>query len=92
MLGRCADVGGAGQGACLADGERLAAVWVVDGEVEARAEEVLVRLRVDTWRHQGPVFGVGGVLVWGERVGGQLARQLDLVLDGAVLRGENPLC
>ena len=39
------------RGGHLADGEPLAAGGVVDRKVEARAEEVLVRLRINSLAH-----------------------------------------
>ena len=50
------------------------------------AHQVLVRLRVDVLRHQGAVGGAVGVLIRRQGVCAELACQLDLVLDGAVLR------
>ena len=74
----------------LADGEGFAAGGVVDREVEACAEEVLVRLRVDSRGHDRAVARIGRVLIRRQRIGRQLASQLDLVLDRAVLRTSTP--
>lgn len=68
----------------LADKQALAALGVIHGHVQARAEHVLVVLRVHARPHQRAVPGVG--LALAEQVGGQLASQLDLKADGAVLR------
>lgn len=69
----------------LDDGERGAAGGVVDGGVQARAEEVLVVLRVEAGREQRAVLR-RRALALAQDVGAQAASQLGLVLDGAVLR------
>lgn len=69
----------------LDDGERGAAGGVVDGGVQARAEEVLVVLRIEAGREQRAVLRLRA-LALAQHVGAQAARQLGLVLDGAVLR------
>jgi hypothetical protein len=68
----------------LRDDEALAAVLVVDAEVEAGAEKVLVEGGHDVGHDEGAKFWVISVLGGCQR-GGDLTRQLHLVLDGAVL-------
>ena len=46
---------------------------------------MLMRLCVDVLRHQGAVGGAAGVLIRRQGVRAELACQLDLILDGAVL-------
>mmetsp|Transcript_71429 Transcript_71429/g.225590 ORF Transcript_71429/g.225590 Transcript_71429/m.225590 type:complete len:286 (-) Transcript_71429:1183-2040(-) len=60
----------------------------IHGHVEARAEHVLVDLRVDPGSDDGTVGGRG--LAGREQVGGELPSKLDLEVDGAVL-AEGPV-
>ena len=50
--------------------------------------QVLVSLRIDIFGHQSSVGGAVRVLIRRQGVGAQLSSQLDLVLDGAILRRE----
>lgn len=61
-----------------------AAGGVVHGHVQAHVEEVLVDLGVEVGRHEHAVVGVGA-LPLRQPVGAEDARELDLVLDAAVL-------
>lgn len=69
----------------LADDQALAAVRIVHRHVQPRAEQVLVVLRVDARADQRAVARQLA-LALAEAVGAQLAREPNLVVDGAVLR------
>lgn len=58
---------------------------IVDCHVQASAEEVLVNLRVQTWRHQGSMRGQRS-LTLAQTTCAQAARQLRLKLDRSILR------
>lgn len=71
----------------LGDYKGAASMLTVHSEVQARAEHVLMVLRVDFGRDDGAVLPAAHVqLVLAQRIGGQLACELDLVVDGAVLQ------
>ena len=73
-----------GQAFHLSHGEGAAAVRVVDGHVQARAEEVLVHLRIEAGRQERAMAGQRA-LSRAQHVRRQAARQLHLVLDVPVL-------
>jgi hypothetical protein len=70
----------------LAHHQALAALVVIHSKIQARTEQVLVVLRVHARRHQRAIPGAW-TLTLTQQVGGQLTRQLDLIGDGAILRG-----
>lgn len=67
----------------LRDTQPLAPLLIIHCHVQPGAEHVLVVLRIYTRQHQSTVLGL--CLSRAQHVGRQLASELDLVLDGAVL-------